>query len=164
MNALVLGANLQIRKAFPKDLAFEDATADQFYLALFNQSFAALEPAQMGDQLVEIGVGDSGGRHAASRQAVADQGNQLLIVTSAQAGADRRSHFTAVSIGAMTARTVRFEQLLAGIGRLRKQRGHKNKKKRQCRDTHEKCLSHGCLMERRNWVVCYFRSRTAYKS
>ena len=55
MNALVFGAKLQILKAFPQDLAFEDAAADQFYLALFNRPSAALEPAQMGDQLLRSG-------------------------------------------------------------------------------------------------------------
>src|SRR6188472_161961 len=104
MDALVLCAELQIRKTFSEDLAFQNAAADQFYLSLFNRPLATLETAQMGDQLIEVGVGDPGRRHSASRQAIANKRDQLLIVARTQSRPDGWSHFASVSVRAMTAR------------------------------------------------------------
>ncbi len=114
VDALVIGAQLQVVEAFTQHLPVERRAVRGLHRHPHDRIRFAFDGAQELDQIGELGVVHRLRGHALRRDAVVHQLRQLTIVEGRQSQRDRRPHVAAVAIRAVTGGATAFERLLAG--------------------------------------------------
>src|SRR5437667_73504 len=76
---------------------------------------ATLNRAQELEEVGQLGIRDLAWRHAASRQAAADQRGELLIVARRETQRDGRTHVAAVAVAAVASGAARLERLASRL-------------------------------------------------
>jgi hypothetical protein len=84
VNALVIGAELQVIEALAEHLTVQHLPADELHFPASDGSLSSLDPTQMSDQVPEFRLGDLGRRHAPRGKAGMDKRDQLLVVAGAE--------------------------------------------------------------------------------